>query len=562
MALTLVAPPPALLSYFPITSASSSVARRMAYGSCARAMTGMPSAQDRARSRVQSLTVSPPPETSKESAIPMTIVFQSTFVADSVGNAGISVRQTVPNIAAGGNQVRVTFNASTEGYDASHASIGVQSSGMNTVAPPVELTFAGRSGFGLPASGGSIVSDWVNLTTLAGETLVVIIDVTSYDMSRNTDAGSQGWNLATQSWNEASPPGSWNSFGSVGSYGFCEVEIQTASSQPANVANPSPGIPGGGRLTLLTTPQAPFPARLNADTSSSLLAYAPDKGTTAPQIDGSGNLSMQPFTSGPTDITGPQLTLDPVNYPAGAVFDFFIAPLNGARVLCSGPARVAPNYAPAVPDALYNGVACNGAPMQVLNTALNGGAPFTVAQYQGKFVGTIMISPIGGVVRVDFSQKQGPQCGIWNSDNQAPMTLSALGQQTGSDVSNAYNLASSWGLVNGDPTSGMTILQGRANARPSLQLFRRARTLANTSSGSRFATGIGWNQQNAPSGMWGGFNVESALYINTGSATPAVFTAPAFMGVAQAWPLEEAPGGQCQAWVTPPDVLFEGKFPF
>lgn len=108
------------------------------------------------------------------------------------GSVTNQCRDVISSILAGGAQVRVTFVASTTGsYVCPHVSIGVRSSADDmSTNPPIELLFSGASGFSITA-GNSITSDWADLTTVAGNDLLVHLDVTT-ENARNTTTGGDG----------------------------------------------------------------------------------------------------------------------------------------------------------------------------------------------------------------------------------------------------------------------------------------------------------------------------------------------------------------------------------
>lgn len=139
------------------------------------------------------------------------VVFDPPLDAASTGNNGLSFRGVSSGITAGGTQVRVTFKApSSGGVSAGHASIGKRTSAYNTVTTPVELKFSGVSGFSI-AAGGSLTSDWADLTTATNDVLVTIIDSTSSTQIRTTNAFGAGthYSLYGPSWNQSNPSGTY-----------------------------------------------------------------------------------------------------------------------------------------------------------------------------------------------------------------------------------------------------------------------------------------------------------------------------------------------------------------
>lgn len=91
----------------------------------------------------------------------------------SVVNAGsFSFRSVIPNIRCGGNEVRITAQSLADGLSLSHMSVGVRSSNFNMTALPVPVTFGGHGWLDEPAY-RTIQSDWVPLTTLRGDSLLI-----------------------------------------------------------------------------------------------------------------------------------------------------------------------------------------------------------------------------------------------------------------------------------------------------------------------------------------------------------------------------------------------------
>jgi hypothetical protein len=121
----------------------------------------------------------------------MTItIFTHTFTNQNLGNAGGSERVAVPLSGPSLGQIRVTFQSGTAfGLNADHVGIALQGTATlpATQFAPVESTFSGtnagvtgiggtaQSGFLLPAN-TSITSDWINLSALATDVLVITID--------------------------------------------------------------------------------------------------------------------------------------------------------------------------------------------------------------------------------------------------------------------------------------------------------------------------------------------------------------------------------------------------
>jgi hypothetical protein len=115
-----------------------------------------------------------------------TTVFNAPFQSDGSGNANYSARIVIPNISAGGSQIRITVGSDTTGaFSASHVSVCVQASAQNCQAAPVEVKFGLSSGFSNPTNHGPLSSDWTTFDSLAGQSLLVILDVTSSQTPKN-----------------------------------------------------------------------------------------------------------------------------------------------------------------------------------------------------------------------------------------------------------------------------------------------------------------------------------------------------------------------------------------
>lgn len=152
----------------------------------------------------------------------MAIVWSATLGTNSNNWQTYCVRNSCGSLSGGGDQVRVRFVAPsvTQGMVVDNASVGVLGGATApncTTNPPVPLTFSGASGFSI-ASGASIVSDWVNLSFLSSDTLIVDHDygaATSGHQEGGGNTGSiayfrasyDGYNLATVSGMSASAAG-------------------------------------------------------------------------------------------------------------------------------------------------------------------------------------------------------------------------------------------------------------------------------------------------------------------------------------------------------------------
>lgn len=164
----------------------------------------------------------------------------STPIGGSAGGAeSTSARQVCKSISTGGAQIRVLLKASaTVDTNLLHVSLGkLGASQPNTIATPVELKFSGASGIYIPA-GTSVWSDWLDFSTTAGDTLVVIADY-----------GATGGNFAWNGWPPPSPSNadewykystaSWDQAtvsGFAQNVGLCvlvdSIEVQSAPPPP------------------------------------------------------------------------------------------------------------------------------------------------------------------------------------------------------------------------------------------------------------------------------------------------------------------------------------------
>lgn len=118
------------------------------------------------------------------------------------GVGAFSKRSLIPSISQGGAEVRVTVQSLWDGLDLLHMSIGKRAAGFNMAAPPVPVTFAGGPGVAL-APYKTARSDWVPLTTQAGDALLVHSCVTAwtyktpgYDFATCYVAGLSGHDTA------------------------------------------------------------------------------------------------------------------------------------------------------------------------------------------------------------------------------------------------------------------------------------------------------------------------------------------------------------------------------
>lgn len=165
----------------------------------------------------------------------MTTAKSYALNSNNPNGANLSIRQAIPSIAAGGTQIRVTFNSDTTAgkrLTTVHCSIAKQSSGSTASATPVELTFSGASGFDI-ANNSSITSDWVGLTTTIGDNLLIHRDSSEEDSRQLGPTGDSAlfyykagvntdWNQATVSGYSSSPSGYSN--------GISLVEVQSGTA--------------------------------------------------------------------------------------------------------------------------------------------------------------------------------------------------------------------------------------------------------------------------------------------------------------------------------------------
>jgi hypothetical protein len=171
-----------------------------------------------------------------------TTIYTAALATSTAGYGGKTLRSEVPISAASLGQVRVTFAApAAANLTTDHCSIGVskQDSTGSTVATPVELTFAGVSGFNI-AGGTSITSDWVNLSALVTDKLIVVCDINAAGNGQISyvPANIEYEKAATASWNTATVAGYTSTANTVG---FNLIETQASGG-------------GGGsarRLTLM-----------------------------------------------------------------------------------------------------------------------------------------------------------------------------------------------------------------------------------------------------------------------------------------------------------------------
>jgi hypothetical protein len=330
-----------------------------------------------------------------------------------------------------------------------------------------------------------------------------------------------------------------------------QIDVQTPASGNAMLS--SPGIQGGTRLTL-----DPNNARMQTDTQSSTIYLVTDTGVTDPVIDGTGT-TQNPLTSGLS------MTLDN-SWAAGGIFDIYLAWNGGTPVLCSAPARTAPNYFPAAPDTFFNGVKVNGTAIGTCRTSAS--SSISVPQYQGKFKGSIKVSSIAGVLRCDFSYKQMPECGVWNNDNQIDMVLQAGNWEplSGGPYGNGgYNMSGSWGPLHGDPNNALKVFSGRPEL-VKTTLDRASRDNWQSPNGSSYIIGIGINSTNNPSGLIPGVNMEwytsgtTVPQMDLGTSSHVELVQQSVVGAETVTALEQCAFGTCVTWVIGTNELLQSAY--
>lgn len=136
----------------------------------------------------------------------VTTSFLQTVTTNSGGNANTTIRSVLtPSVS--GSEIRVTVNAGGSGaMTLSHVSIGIQSSGANTTATPVELKFSGASGCTVSAS-GTLASDWTPFVLTGGVPVICIADITSANIAALSSASFTSYSAAGTSWSTATVSG-------------------------------------------------------------------------------------------------------------------------------------------------------------------------------------------------------------------------------------------------------------------------------------------------------------------------------------------------------------------
>ena len=169
----------------------------------------------------------------------------STPIGGGAGGAeGTSARQVCKTLSAGGDQLRVRIKAGTSGRTTlSRVSVGkLGASQPNTAATPVELKFGGLSGLDIGPS-EAMWSDWLNFSTTAGDTLVVVADYAATGGNfawngwppPNPSNADEWYKYTTASWDQATVSGF------AQNVGLCilvdSIEVQGAASPPPSGLN-------------------------------------------------------------------------------------------------------------------------------------------------------------------------------------------------------------------------------------------------------------------------------------------------------------------------------------
>lgn len=191
-----------------------------------------------------------------------TTIYTGVLTQSTPGYAGTTCRSEVPITGGSLGQVRVTFSSpGLESLTLTHASIGIslQNATGSTTAVPVELTFAGLSGFDIPFGGTLITSDWVNLPGFTAADLLIVVE--------DVAAGGTGFisyepqfseyeQAATASYNVATVSGYTNGGATVG---VVLIETQAAGGAAADGAKPKRLFTPGKGPTKGLSRQGAFP---------------------------------------------------------------------------------------------------------------------------------------------------------------------------------------------------------------------------------------------------------------------------------------------------------------
>jgi hypothetical protein len=162
-------------------------------------------------------------------------LFIEDITLNNPGNTGYSMRIAVPiTVPYGGiTSLRAKFRAGITGtgWVSDHVSVGVQNTGANTLATPLEITVGGSVGFNA-AAGEIVTTDEIALTLTAGaKVLIFVFDCGTPADIAWSNTGTQDnmayYKSGTDSYNQATVTG----FGSLtcGGFGVTEIEMLTAS---------------------------------------------------------------------------------------------------------------------------------------------------------------------------------------------------------------------------------------------------------------------------------------------------------------------------------------------
>lgn len=225
-----------------------------------------------------------------------TNVFSKTPATDNANWANYEFRQHCKVLLAGSlGQVRVTFQSGSQGLRITQASIGLAATAPNISGAPTQLFFGGNAGFTIGAN-TTITSDWVNLSFLSTDTLIVHGTFASSGVGQsaikyNVDAQGDFY------------------FKLLGTNDYLTGTVSGYSSSPSYVRG----------LTLIET-QAPAPAVTSVSPNS-----GPTSGGTAVTVTG-------------TNFTGATAVM------FGAANATSVAIVNSTTITCISPANTAGAY--------------------------------------------------------------------------------------------------------------------------------------------------------------------------------------------------------------------------
>jgi hypothetical protein len=142
--------------------------------------------------------------------------------AQALGN--YDIRNVHSSLSGGGSFVRVRFEAPSSGtYALDKASIGIQSSGGDMTATPVELLFSGVSGFSI-SNGAQITSDWATLTFTSSSVLLVHTANSASSSIPSGTGNGQYYNAAPGASDYATAALSGYAFQAAVTYGVNQIE--------------------------------------------------------------------------------------------------------------------------------------------------------------------------------------------------------------------------------------------------------------------------------------------------------------------------------------------------